>query len=234
MFFNARSLKTVTFEPNSKLKRIYGNAFQNTSSLTSITIPASVTSIDFTAFRGGYLKTVTLYLSTFKSVNTYTKMLDPSSDGTVTSFYGSVVGNVTITVIEPNIISQLGNYYIWNKSPNTFTNEELWNELTSSGYRLLNSVPYNGATTFDGYNILSQIIGPINDYINNSMPSFQKKDNSILFFVGTYEYSYIYTNEGTGWQNGTVYSKNTGNILTGWPGDTETSDNQNTFYVVTR
>jgi hypothetical protein len=49
-FFNATSLQTVTFEAGSSLETIGDSAFGNTSSLTSITIPSSVTSIGNYAF----------------------------------------------------------------------------------------------------------------------------------------------------------------------------------------
>lgn len=50
-FENANWIKQVSFEKNSKLKRIGSYAFYNCSNLTSITIPNSVTSIGSSAFR---------------------------------------------------------------------------------------------------------------------------------------------------------------------------------------
>jgi hypothetical protein len=99
---------------------------------------------------------------------------------------------------------------------------------TSSGYIALNSLPQGGSTTFDGYNILSQMIQPINTYISNSMPVGQKKPESILFFHGINQFSLVYN----GWSSGTIASVQT-NSLTDFP-NTETSDNVNFFYVLTR
>ena len=52
MFDGCSSLTTVTFGENSQLESIGSYAFYNCSSLTSITIPSSVTSIGWSAFYG--------------------------------------------------------------------------------------------------------------------------------------------------------------------------------------
>jgi uncharacterized repeat protein (TIGR02543 family) len=51
-FSEAASLKTVTFGPDSQLVSIGGNAFNGASALTSITIPAGVSSIWDDTFKG--------------------------------------------------------------------------------------------------------------------------------------------------------------------------------------
>jgi hypothetical protein len=59
-FSYCRSLQTLTFEPGSKLTRIEDSALKSCFSLASICLPASLETIDGSAFAGTQISTITV------------------------------------------------------------------------------------------------------------------------------------------------------------------------------
>ena len=109
-----------------------------------------------------------------------------------------------------------------------------YTKWTNSGYISLSrfKIPRDGHTEFDGYNIHSDIIVYINNYINKGMPESQKKPNSAIFFYGSNEYSIININ---GWDHGTVtYYNDNNSLMFVDSGITEDAAGANIFYVLTR
>jgi len=109
-----------------------------------------------------------------------------------------------------------------------------YTKWTNSGYISLSrfKIPSVGDTNFDGYNIHSDIIVYINNYINKGMPESQKKPNSAIFFYGSNEYSIININ---GWDHGTVtYYNDNNSLMFVDSGITEDAAGANIFYVLTR
>ncbi len=225
-FRNCTLLQTVIFQENSQLTFIGITTFYLCSSLTMISIPPTVTHIDFQALSNTGLTSITIPASVdFVNFFVFYQCFNLSFvifEGISQLDYGGLnsrqifsecfslqeiyctpdtltnwnitagpnqelSGSPSLTIFdslsEPNIIVQLGKYYIWNQHTNSKTSQAEIAKWSNSGYNELNSVPLAGATTFDGYNILSDMIQPINDYINNSMPDLQKKTTASYFFT---------------------------------------------------
>jgi len=123
-FYSALYLKTVTFEPNSKLTDISNNVFDYVG-LTSITIPSSVTSIGNNAF---------LYAVSLTSVSI------PSS---VTSIGDSAFSDATAltSVTIPASVTSIGKQAFYRtEALKTVTFEDISNsQLTSIGSYAFNS-----------------------------------------------------------------------------------------------
>ena len=105
-FKNCSSLATVTFEQGSQLKTIAGGyfsggssyygAFSNCTALTSIEIPASVETIEATAFKGcSKLATVT-----FEEGSQLKTIGGGYSESTFSSYYGAFSDCTALTTIE--------------------------------------------------------------------------------------------------------------------------------------
>ena len=105
-FKNCSSLATVTFEQGSQLKTIAGGyfsggssyygAFSNCTALTSIEIPASVETIEATAFKGcSSLATVT-----FEKGSQLKTIGGGYSESTFSSYYGAFSDCTALTTIE--------------------------------------------------------------------------------------------------------------------------------------
>ena len=122
-FYNNHMLSSVTFEPGSLLGRISSHAFSNDSGisiLTSITIPASVTSIDSYAFAN----TTKLSSVTFEadsSLNSIESM----------AFYLSILAKITI----PPLVNSIGTA--------AFINCSNLSQVTFTGNTIPSDISYN-------------------------------------------------------------------------------------------
>lgn len=98
-FESVINLTSVIFATDSNLTTIGTYAFAMASSLSSITIPESVTSIGGYAFDGTILSTVNISSTTVTVLNNTDPNLNiPTSNGTMTSFFGASGRDITINV----------------------------------------------------------------------------------------------------------------------------------------
>ena len=137
----APNIVTVTFAENSQCEIIGNSAFSYCSSLTSITIPDSVTSIGEYAFSGcSSLTSITLPdsvtsigNSAFRSCSSLTSITIPNSVASIGNYafyYCTALTEITI----PDSVTSIGNYAFYNCTALTEINFNAtnMNDLSSS------------------------------------------------------------------------------------------------------
>jgi hypothetical protein len=103
-------ITTVTFAQNSQLQTIGGSAFRDCTSLTSITIPSSVTSIGGSAFERCGLTSITIPAGVTSIPNG--RMIDPQINGV----FGSCARLATVTFASGSQLQSIGSEAFYNCS----------------------------------------------------------------------------------------------------------------------
>jgi hypothetical protein len=182
-FQNATYLTSLIFTTGSLITRIEANAFQDTTSLTSIELPSSVTSIGSNAFSGSGLKTVV-----FKSSGNLESL--GFTTGYNKTFFGAT--GVTISLLT-----------IFTLMDQTTKSVDIQGALTvPSGISVNNiksvslgaSVTSIGANVFQGAtNLTSITVDPNNNYLSDiSGILFNKNKTTLIQYpVGKATNSYI-------------------------------------------
>ncbi len=159
-FWNCRSLISVTIP--STVTLIEYAAFANCDSLTNVTIPSSVTSIRDFAFEGCRRLTSVTFPTSLISIG-----------------YGAFEGCSSLTSVAiPSSVISIGDYAFWCCS--NLTNVSIPSSMTTIGVEAfaycirLTSVTIPSSVTSIGSGVFSGCIGPIN--VEESNPNYSSQD----------------------------------------------------------
>ena len=210
MFQGATSLASINFELNngsSKISSIGTNAFNSASSLSQITIPASITSIGQNAFQDSYgLNIVYMWPLTRATLNN-TNPSPNLSDGSGQTFYGKE--NVTITTPSSTLFV--------DKSSNIYYVNDINGELNNGSYIIIGGINLNNVdigtnvTSISAYAFLSAT-AMTNITIPSSVTSIGENAfqyDTSLNYITVDSFNNNYSND----ISGVLFNKNKTNLI---------------------